>query len=557
MKNTSLLYADLPTPEEMSRWDAAAGERFGIPALLLMENAAQAAVQELERLVSLKKTRRILVLMGKGNNGGDGVAVARILQDKGHDVIVFATAPLTNLRSPAKEHVEMARALGVRIIEGDSDAGPDIPDDWSRPDIAIDALCGTGLQGLLRERELSYIRAANRLRQGAFVLALDIPSGLSGFTGKPMPESVRAHATVCFEAGKPGLYFPESRNYTGDLVVRRVGIPRAVRTDPAPSWHLIAPRKGAWPVPSPFQHKGAAGRVLIIGGSEGMAGAPALAAAGCLYAGAGLVHVAIPGGLAGRSFFPPAEVLVHAVGDARAWREEDAATVLELMRALSPDAVVLGPGMGRDNGVGHIIQVLLEECARPPFIVDADALFFFQGLGAERVTGRADVSCLSANLLRQQDIVTPHPGELARILPGIAGADSPLSLRESIARIQGDRPGALRSFTEVCESVLVLKGAGTLVGRRGSSIRLSSVAVATLGVGGSGDVLSGICAALLASAVCGEGNVHGFDSLDAACLGVYLHGRAGELLAGQAPVGHPAGDIARVIPLCWKELCEQ
>lgn len=551
MQTTQLpLYADLPTPEEIRRWDEAAESAFGIPPLLLMENAARAAAEVLKKYVALMPDSKVLVFMGKGNNGGDGVALARLLADEvGCRVLVCRSAPVDKLPSPAKEHTLLAERMGV-LFQPLSEAGEFSPvsPEWLSPDVVVDALLGVGFHGELRARERALVQTMNTLAARAFLFALDIPSGMNGYTGKPQPECVRAQATVCFEAAKPGLCFPEAARYTGVLSVCRIGIPLAVRERIPSSWALLAPRPGDWARPSSFRHKGDAGRVLIIGGSAGMAGAPILAAQGCLRAGAGLVHVAVPKDLetAARANLP--EVLSHPVGLDASWHERDSEAVLELMRGLMPHALVIGPGMGRTPAVRSILQALLSETARPPAVLDADALWFFRS-GMDNSVENS----LPLDLCGQNDILTPHPGEMARILPSSFFVDR-AGLSESdetppahTALVQMDRPAAVRSFIDACRAVLVLKGAGTLIGSQGRPLTLAPFATSTLAVGGSGDVLSGVCAALLANRL--------YSGFDAACLGVYLHGRAGELLEQTALSGHLAGEIAHAVPRVWNELC--
>lgn len=589
MKTVPPLYSALPTPEEMRRWDEGALALFGIPPLLLMENAARAARAALQEYRPLAPESRVLIFMGRGNNGGDGVALARLLHDEGHAVLVYLAGEPDGLGGPAGEHAEMARKMGVNFLPRDSAEFPVLPLDWRSPDVVVDALTGTGIRGDLRDRELALVRTINTYRAHAFILALDIPSGLCGYTGKPRPEAVRAHLTVTFEAGKPGLFFPEAREYTGEITVRRVGIPLALRSAIPPSWRLLRPEKGAWAAPSPFLHKGSAGKTLIIGGSEGMAGAPLLAALGSLRAGAGLVHAAVPAALepAFRAACP--EVLVHPIGRGARWEEGDAETLTALIRDVGPGSLVLGPGMGRSAATREITRTVLAERDRPPAVVDADALYFFRLPDPRRGApdapepggeGHGGGEPLPLELFTENDALTPHAGEMARMLPcsffpdpGSADKDeepagaapeavSPLdfdpeemagktpekrTLHACIAVLREDRAGAVRAFTRVCRAVLALKGPGTLIGRRGAPATLSPIAAPALSVGGSGDVLAGACAAVIAS---------GLPALDAVCLAVYLHGRAGELLAEKAPRGHLARDIADAIPLAWKELCQ-
>jgi NAD(P)H-hydrate epimerase len=548
MKQLPSLTIPLPTPEEMRRWDEAASEHFGIPPLLLMENAAQAALQELKRHVILQPETKVLIYAGKGNNGGDGAALARLLHEEGCTVLVCAFAASAHIQGhmqgAASQHMAVARSLGIQFLEAFSDKNPALPAEWQTPHIIIDAIVGTGLQGDLRPQELTHILTINRYRERTFVFSLDIPSGLCGLTGKARPDAVRAHVTLCFEAGKPGLFFPEAAEYAGHIAVRRVGIPLVVRTMIAPSWELLAPEKGTWPLPSPFRHKGEAGKVLIIGGSEGMDGAPFLAALGSLRAGAGLVHVAHPGGLPCPDVFP--EILKHPVGTGSRWEQKNITELERIANTILPDAVVIGPGMGRSLAVQHIVKVLLEKKTRPPIIIDADALYCFRSPHVEPESSENVAAPLPVTLLGSADILTPHPGEMARLTPAPAMmAEAGQHSRALL--VQNNRPGALAAFTDICAAIMVLKGPGTLIGKKGAATVLCPTAVPTLAVGGSGDVLAGMCGALAAV---------GMDSFDAAKLAVYLHARAGELLAQKAPLGHLARDIADAVPLAWKELCK-
>ncbi len=560
------LYVPLPTPEEMRQWDEGAHSLYAIPPLLLMENAARAALEELKRHKALLPESHVLIFAGKGNNGGDGMALARLLHDEGLRVLVHCLAPLADLPSPAREHAAMAAAMGVNFLF--ADAAEKMLEEFPeasgldaflglKPDIIVDALMGTGIKGELRPQEQRLVRLMNACRRTAFIFSLDIPSGLCGLTGKPRPLAVRAHATVCFEAGKPGLFFPEACDYTGEVAIRRVGIPLEMRARIPSSWQLLRPRNGAWAAASRLAHKGSAGSVLIVGGSEGMAGAPVLAALGSLRAGAGLVHVALPEGLepAVRAGWP--EVLTHPLGQSARWRAEDAEPLLDLIRRLKPRALVVGPGMGRDAAVGSLVKALLEEKTRPPVLLDADALYFLRlpqsalsPASSQVLQEESQAPCRLLNLLRPEDILTPHPGEMARLLPQTRSAHAGLAEEsdpaQRIRQVQDDRPAIARLFTRHCPATLVLKGPGTLIACAGKAIALSPFAVSTLAVGGSGDVLAGVCAALTAA---------GFTSRDAASLGVYLHGRAGELLAARAGRGHLAREIAEAVPAAWEELC--
>jgi NAD(P)H-hydrate epimerase len=524
------LYADLALPDELRLRDEQTRVRFGINPAVLMENAARAALEELRKRVRISPQSRILIYMGKGNNGGDGAVMARILHDEGAKVAVIAVTDLSSLPSPADEHVNAARRLGVPFLWSDGDEPPPPPEDLSRPDVVVDALCGTGLKGDLRPKELAHVRAVNAFRGRAFIVAADGPSGLCGYTGRERPEAVRADLTVAFEAATPGLYLGDARSCTGELVIRGVGIPRAARSD-SPACRLLSLRRGRHFLPPPSLHKGAAGRVLIVGGSDALAGAPLLAGLGALRAGAGLVHLVVPERVREHIYPRCPELMIHAVGQGANFEVEDVPVVLELLRSVRPDALVLGPGAGRGPGARAVLTCSAEAADRPPAVIDADALFFLPSF---------------ASALTPRDVITPHPGEAAALLPdeffaGVGGE------KEKIRAVQENRPAALRALSSRYAATVILKGAGTLIGRGSEPFTAAPFAVPALAVGGSGDVLAGVVAASAAA---------GRPSVEAAALGVYLHGRAGELLAQRAPRGHAAADIAAAVPEAWKELCE-
>lgn len=544
------LFSPLPTPDEMRLWDETASGAFGIPPLLLMENAGREAFLLLRQRYQLTEKTLALVLMGGGNNGGDGAVVARYLQDAGCQVLVWHTSPLGKLRGHVRQHVAMAQKAGVNFLPVGNRETMFLPHEWRYPDIIVDTLMGTGMRSDLRERETAIVQIINTRHEHSFVYSLDIPSGLCGYQGKPRPEAVRAHLTVTFEAGKPGLFMPEAKNYTGDVVVRHIGMPATIAAVVPPSWRLLRPLAGDWALPDPMLHKGKAGKVLVIGGSKNLAGAPALAAYAALRCGTGLVYLACPGGVATeiRAFCP--EIIAHPCGDSPDWSDGAAGELVELVHSTRPGAIALGPGLGRSPQAHALVKALLELEDRCPIILDADALHFFHLPNTRRQTPKMrKCQDLPLALLQEKDVVTPHPGEMAAMFHVQAKAGAPVAnagaSSAGIQLVQADRAGALRAFTRECRATMVLKGPGTLIGQADSPITLSPFVVPTLAVGGSGDVLTGICTALAAS---------GIPPHEAACLGVHIHGRCGELLSQHHLRGHLAREIAKQIPAVWSEL---
>jgi len=503
------MITELPTPAEMAAWDRESAA-FGIAPQTLMENASREALHVLEELAPPLAGKKALLFMGGGNNGGDAACLARHLSDQGAFPVVVHTHPLGKARGAAGTHIRLAKKSGVPFIPAAS---------WLRegpadiPDIIVDGLLGTGFHGLLRPLEEALVKRVNNLRRQSFILALDIPSGLNGLTGKPSPDAVRAHATVTFEAAKPGIVLPEAAPFTGRLVVRRIGMPHSVKENLPPSFRLITEDiLRLLPDPASFPHKGKAGHVLVTGGSPRYAGAARLAATGALRAGAGLVTLAAPDAFLDRirGGCPDLMSLPLPGGD---WTPEQADAIAA--HSARCGAVVLGPGLGNSAGAAELVIRLLRLPDRPPFVVDADALAALKAAEA-------------FSLLHENDVLTPHPGEAAALLD------------LSVAAVQDDRPKALAVLKELAPSVWLLKGAGTLVGQAGSATGVLARAVPNLAVGGAGDVLSGIIAAFLAQ---------GAPAFAAAQAGALLHAAAGELLAKRFPArGNLASDIADALP---------
>ena len=529
------MFVPVPSPEEMSRWDAEA-IRLGMAEDVLMESAARCAMDSLRQHWSAKGRSltgvSVLLLAGSGNNGGDAFCMARHLLDAGAKPVLVCTRAPEEYTGAASHWLKVAIELGVPVFSADvweQDAAG-IP---ARPDIAVDGLLGTGFRGALREREARLVEKFNRL--GAeLVLAVDIPSGLDSRSGRPCPDAVRADVTVSFQAAKPGLLVPEAEAFTGLLDVRPIGMPRRVQEDVRPSfrtWLLPSQMPGdrasnyaprALPASSSFSpashwyapaHKGEAGRVLVIGGCSDYVGAPCLAGLAALRTGAGLVTVAGPEPVLNAVRFSMPALTTQSIGTT----EWDTNAVQAIASALSVSkAVVFGPGLGRSEGATDFADALLSLPQRPPMVLDADALF--------ALAKRPHL----LEKLRPCDVLTPHPGEAATLL-GISAAE-----------VQADRFSALEKLAALAPAVWVLKGAGTLIAVPGEPSVISPWNVPQLAVAGSGDVLAGAIGTLLA-----RGHASGL----AATLGVWLHILAGLKLSETFPMrGNGPHDIADALP---------
>jgi NAD(P)H-hydrate epimerase len=502
-------FDSLPTPAEMAAWDAASVHECGLSFLALMENASREAMHALVGEVGDVRGKSVLLLAGPGNNGGDAVALARHLDGRGARVTIGLYRPRGRYKGAAGYNAKIAARLGLAMAPlGKADLSRADP-----PDILVDGLLGTGFAGELRPDMAAVVEQVNALRDRTFVFALDIPSGLSGETGRPQPVAVAAHATVTFEAAKTGLVAAEAAPYVGRLLVRDIGIPRLVKERyPCRAWRIAPGIKNALPAVSPTLHKGSAGRVVVVGGSRGLTGAPLLAALGALRSGAGLVSVACPGAteVALKAGYP--DVMTMPMGQGGHFGAGDAAAVRKFVDGA--DAVALGPGLGRHPDTAGFLEALLPLPCR--LVVDADGLYFL-------AENKDLIPKLGA-----ETVITPHPGEAARLL----GTDIPA--------VEADRLAAARALAARYGCVAVLKGPATVVAAPDGQAAVSPVVAPNLAVGGSGDVLSGLAANLLSRPL---------SPLLAACLAVYWHGLGGARLAALYPMrGNLASEIAAMLP---------
>ncbi len=515
------MFAPLPTPAEMGRWDERSISEFGMKIEMLMENASREALAVLIEETGPVAGKTIVLFAGPGNNGGDAIALARHLLDQGADPIVLHTVPKSRYKGVSRYHLQLASRIGVhfKLLRADAKL-PRIRGKF--PDIIIDGLLGTGFTGELRPTYKKLIEQINELKKMSFVLALDIPSGINGLTGEPNPIAVQADATVTFEAAKVGLIMPPARTYIGNLHIRAIGIPKRVKAAYSPStWQITDRILDALPKCIPDMHKGDAGRVLVIGGSPGLTGAPVLSSLGALRSGSGLVSLACPGALAAEAKAGFPDIMTIPLGQNFNDSSWAAIHAEQLAAHISgSNALVIGPGMGRDASALPFLKSLLS-MRRPPSVIDADALYWL-ATHPELV-----------DLLQETDILTPHPGEMA----SLDGSDTPA--------VQSDRIGTARRFAKKNGSILVLKGASTVLVEPQGGTFLSPLAVPTLAVGGSGDVLAGCIASLLG---------RGCPPLPAACLGVYWHGLSGTYLKRTYPCrGNTAREIADTLPLAMQE----
>lgn len=497
----------------MAACDRRAIEDYRIPGLLLMENAGLQTVEcVLETFGAAPESA--LVLCGKGNNGGDGLVIARHLSQAGCRVQIVLLAEGADLEGDAAANLEIVRALGLPLLELPE------PEDWERrgPDpesfaLVVDAMLGTGLRDGARGAPARAIEALDGCDRP--IVAVDLPSGLSADSGVAPGAAVRADLTVTFAAPKVCHVLTPAADHCGELAVVDISIPTAVLDEARPALRIATAEdwEEVRPLRESTDHKGDHGRLLVVGGSVGMAGAVVLAARAALRCGAGLVHVGCP-----REVWPIVagklvEPLVHPVGEGAELRASDREAILEL--AAGMDAVALGPGIGTDEETVRLVRGLAVEL-ECPLVIDADGL---NGLAGE-------LDRLSE--ARGPRVLTPHPGEAARLL------------ESDIEEIQRDRPAALRRLVERSAAVVVLKGSRTLIGAPGRVPVVNPTGNPGLASGGTGDVLTGAVASLVAQ---------GVEPWEAAWAGAWIHGRAGDRAARQTgQAGLVARDVVNALP---------
>jgi NAD(P)H-hydrate epimerase len=487
----------LLTSAEMRECDRRAIEDRGIPGPVLMERAGRGVERAIRARHPHLNRRRFWIVCGRGNNGGDGLVLARLLHDDGLNPRILLTDPVEEIAGDAALQIPPLRARGIplepltqEIQNGIERLGAD--------DILVDAILGTGFKGSLTGRKAEIVESINRT--SATVVAVDIPSGLSADTGEMAGPAVRARLTVTMAFPKVCFLFWPARAHVGEWTVADIGIPEEIVSAVRPIRTLLTVQMVADRI-RPFDrraHKGDRGKVLIVGGSPGLTGAPCLAAWGAARAGAGLVRVGTP-----RSLNP---ILEAKLTEPMTFPlvETDAGTVgaraRDFLLGLREDwdALVLGPGLGRHAETDRLVRELFDGW-KGPLLVDAD------GLNALAPDGIP-----MADPMRPVPILTPHPGEMARL--------SGIPLRQVVA----DPVEAARRFAQRHGVVVLLKGAPTVVSDPTGNVLVNPTGNPGLATGGTGDVLSGIIGTLIAQ---------GLDPWWAAGCGAFLHGASADALA--------------------------
>ncbi|HEX8089814.1 MAG TPA: NAD(P)H-hydrate dehydratase [Blastocatellia bacterium] len=495
---------------EMRQVDRLTAESYGVPGLMLMENAAARTVEAIEKRLGPVADKRALIICGKGNNGGDGAAIARQLWVKGGLADVLLLGRIDETRGDARVNFEIIRSLSssnpaLRVVEIEGVDNLLRETALLSPDLFIDAIFGTGLTRAAGGLFAEAIRYFNNLGRGSAVVAVDIPSGLASDSEHLIGPAVRARLTVSFTAPKVANVLPPARDYNGDLVIASIGSPGELIDASGSRLNLVTRetvKRGldASRLDS-FANKGDAGKVLVVAGSRGKTGAACLVGEGAMRAGAGLVTVATAQSaqpvIASRMIV---ECMSEALAETAAGSISREATARILELAGERDVIAIGPGLGSsEESTRSLVRSLVTGRARPA-VLDADALNSLAPW-PEEIRGSADLPL----------VLTPHPGEMARLV------------EKSIPQVAGDRVGVAREFATAHGVIVVLKGSRTCIASPCGEVYVNPTGNAGMATGGTGDVLTGIIAGLLAQKP--------DDPLAATIAAVYLHGLAGDIAA--------------------------
>jgi len=503
--------------EAMREADRHTIEDLGVPGLELMENAAEGVVDALRE--SFPEVRRILILCGSGNNGGDGLAAARLLASGDLEIKVLLFADPKKLSPDATENFRQAETAGVPIVvvEGEDLSALDTELAPNPPDLIVDALLGTGIDRPLGGRLAEVVHRIEEAEPP--VIAVDVPTGLSGSSAEVPGPVMPAELTVTFAALKHCHVLPPACLHCGEVAVVDIGIPPTVvesgsdlRWVEAEDAGLLLPHRQT------ASHKGSFGHLLLVAGAEGRGGAVAMAAQAAVVAGSGLVTMAVPKPAVSVVDGACLEAMTHPMATDDRGQMAGPEGLDELIGRMT--AVASGPGMGTGDGAAATLEWILDTW-KGSLLLDADAINLLAGR-PERLAGR-----------EQPPVLTPHPGELARLLG-----------RET-EDVVSDRVAAARDAAERAQAVVVAKGFRTVIADPDGEVFINPTGDAGLASGGSGDVLTGTIGAFLAQ---------GLDPVRAAIVGCWLHGRAGELGGEEWPAAVPASTLPMLIAEAWQEL---
>jgi len=512
----------LVSASEMRKIDGLAIDELGIPGTVLMENAARGATRVFLKHFNPSPGSLIVILCGRGNNGGDGYVIAKYLHERGMCVSVAVFCDMSAVSGDALINLEILKRMNIEITEiTDDEQWISFSDTIQKVDFMIDGLFGTGLNSPVRGRFKKAIDYANASAKP--IMAVDIPSGLNADNGQVMGTAIKADLTVTFGFPKPGMFVFPGADLVGRIALIDIGIPDVINHRLEAKYDLVEPDEfiGLLYDEKKDVHKGTRGHLLILAGSEGKTGAAALSAIGALRAGSGLVTIGVPKSLNNIFEQKLTEAMTVPLPET-----EDKSLAIEakddILRLLdNKTALAIGPGLSTNPETVNLVCEVLKE-SELPVVLDADAL------------NALSMVPDSLNYLNENIILTPHPGEMGR-LTGL-----------SVEEIQSDRIEIARQYAKKWRCNLVLKGARTILSDPLGMIYINPTGNSALASGGSGDVLTGLISGFLA---------RGLPAVKASLAGIYLHGLAADYLAQEAgEAGILASELSEVIPFLMKSL---
>jgi len=507
------------TRDEIRRIDKRAIEEYGISGLILMENAGlQVSLEILEHYSPLAQ-KRVAIIAGKGNNGGDGFVVARHLYNRGIRVEVYLIGESTEIKGDARVNLDILKKIGIPLYERVTSNDLSAPLRYT--DIIVDAIFGTGLSSEIKNPYSDVINAINSSRKP--VVSIDVPSGVDSDTGEILGVAVKADITVTFALPKRGLLVFPGAEYAGILKIGDIGIPKRIIGEEDIRVNLLTRDevRASLPPRRPDSYKTSFGHLLVMAGSPGKTGAAAMTSLSALRVGAGLVTLATPKSLNEIFESKLTEVMTLPLPETDDLTISDKAE--EIIYQILPKMAVIaiGPGLSIHPETTRVVRHLVKR-SEIPMVIDAD--------GINALIGHLDILKEAKAPL----ILTPHPGEMARLL-GITPKD-----------IQKDRIGIAQRFAKENRVFLVLKGARTIISDPHGDIFINPTGNPGMATAGTGDVLTGMISGLIAQ---------GMEPLTAAKTGVYLHGLTGDISAEEfGEMGMIAGDMIERIPKAIKSL---
>lgn len=512
------------TGRQMKEIDRTAIEEFGIPGLSLMEKAGNCLFEEVMQELKGDDFKEVFIICGAGNNGGDGYVLARKLVNRYIPVKVYSTVDPEELTGDARINYERFIELdyGITVLNSQNEINK-FQEEIQSEGLIVDAILGTGLTRTVENNIEEIIHIINDSKKRIY--SVDIPSGIGADNGKVYKAAIKAHKTITFQLPKLGCILYPGAEYSGELVIKDIGIPNEAIQKNSPDIFLIDKDfvKNILPHREKDIHKGNCGKLFIIAGSKGMAGAAVLACRAALRSGIGLVTAGIPAGILDIIQISVPEAICKPLGNEENIEIDISCLTSILEGAQQSDVIAIGPGMGKNPDIQSIVKKLIEE-AQVPLIIDAD--------GLNAIGERADAFFKGDKSI----VITPHPGEMSRL----TGLD--------ISQINENRIDIAREYSKKWGTIVILKGARTVIAIPDGKVYLNITGNPGMAAAGSGDVLTGILSSFVSQ---------GFSVDKAAIAAVFIHGRAGDMMAEKfGEYGLIAGDMADGVGLAIKDLLE-